>query len=147
MKIKYEIDDSLQEDEIIIKFSKLSDKILNLEKILNYDQIESVFGTRNSKIYPIKTPLIERIYTENRRIMIFSKGDVYETKKTLAEFEIILGKSFVRISRSEIANTKLIKSIESEFSGNFTLNFISGNNTILSRKFVKRLKTAIGLEG
>ena len=118
MKIKYEIDDSLQEDEVIIKFNKLSDKILKLERILNSDQVESVIGTKNSKIFPIKTPLIERIYIENRRTMIFSKGEVYETKKTLSEFEIILGKSFVRISKSEIANTKLIKSIESEFSGN-----------------------------
>ena len=147
MKIKYEVDNSLQDDEVIIKFKQLSDKILELERILNSDQVESVFGTKDNKIFPIKTPFIERIYSENRKTMIISKGEVYETKKTLAEFEIILGNSFVRISKSEIANTKQIKSIESEFSGNFTLSFISGNKTLLSRKFVKSLKSAIGLEG
>lgn len=147
MKIKYEVDDSLQENEVIIKFKKLSEKILQLERLLNSDHVESVIGTKDSKIFPIKTPFIERIYIENRKTIIVSKGDIYESKKTLAEFEIILGKSFVRISKSEIANTKLIKSIESEFSGNFILNFIGGNKTILSRKFVKSLKSAIGLEG
>lgn len=147
MKLRYEVDNSLQDDEVVIKFKQLSDKILELERILNSDRIESVFGTKDNKIFPIKTHLIERIYSENRKTMIISKDDVYETKKTLSDFELMLDKSFVRISKSEIANTKLIKSIESEFSGNFTLSFIGGNKTILSRNYVKNLKSAIGLEG
>jgi len=147
MKIKYEIDDSLQDDEIIIKIKQLSDKILEVERLLNNDQIETVFGIKDNKIFPIKTQLIERIYSESRKTIIYSKGETYETRKTLEELELILGTSFVRISKSVIVNTKLIKSIESEFSGNFTLIFISGNKAILSRKFVKSLKSAIGLEG
>ncbi len=147
MKIKYEVDNSLQDDEVVIKFKQLSEKILELERLLNSDKIESVFGTKDNKIFPIKTTLIERIYSENRKTMIISKDEIYETKKTLSDFELILDKSFVRISKSEIANTKLIKSIESEFSGNFTLSFIGGNKTILSRNYVKNLKSAIGLEG
>ena len=147
MKIKYEVDDSLQDDEIIIKFKQLSEKILEIERLLTADKVESVFGIRDSKTYPIKTQYIERVYSESRKTIIYAKGETYETRKTLAELDIILGKNFVRISKSVIANTKQIRAIEPEFSGNFTLFFISGNKAILSRKYVKSLKSAIGLEG
>lgn len=147
MNIKYEIDDSLHEDDIIIKCKQISSKFLEIEKILNSDTVESVFGVQESKIFPIKAYTIERIYSENRKTIIFSKGETYESKKNLSAFENILPKSFVRISKSVIANTKLIQSIESEFSGNYTLMFMSGNKEILSRNYVKDLKTAIGLEG
>jgi DNA-binding LytR/AlgR family response regulator len=147
MKIKYEIDDSLQEDEIIIKTKQLSDKILELDRLLSSDTVDTVIGINDKKYFPIKTVFIERIYSENRKVFIYSKGDLYESKKTLAEFEVILNVAFVRISKSEIVNTKHIKSIQPEYSGNFTLIFISGNESILSRKYVKQLKSAIGLEG
>ena len=147
MKIKYEIDDSLQEDEIIIKTKQLSDKILELDRLLSSDTVDTVIGINDKKYFPIKTMFIERIYSENRKVFIYSKGDLYESKKTLAEFEVILNVAFVRISKSEIVNTKHIKSIQPEYSGNFTLIFISGNESILSRKYVKQLKSAIGLEG
>jgi len=147
MKIKYEIDDSLQEDEIIIKTKQLSDKILELDRLLSSDTVDTVIGINDKKYFPIKTVFIERIYSENRKVFIYSKGDLYESKKTLAEFEVILNVAFVRISKSEIVNTKHIKSIQPEYSGNFTLIFISGNESILTRKYVKQLKSAIGLEG
>ena len=147
MKIKYEIDDSLQEDEINIKTKQLSDKILELDRLLSSDTVDTVIGINDKKYFPIKTVFIERIYSENRKVFIYSKGDLYESKKTLAEFEVILNVAFVRISKSEIVNTKHIKSIQPEYSGNFTLIFISGNESILSRKYVKQLKSAIGLEG
>lgn len=147
MKIKYEIDNSLQENEIIIKTKQLSDKILEIDRLLSSDTVDSVIGIIDKKYFPIKTRTIERIFSENRKVFLYSKSELYETKKTLTEFEVILDPSFVRISKSEIANSKLIKSIETEYSGNFTLIFVSGNKSILSRKYVKRLKSAIGLEG
>lgn len=147
MKINYEIDDSLLENEIIIRCKRISTKLLELERILNSDAVESVFGSIESKIFPIKASNIERIYSENRKTIIFSKGAEYESNKTLSNFESILPSSFVRVSKGCIVNTKLIRSIESEFSGNYTLIFISGNKETLSRKYVKDLKTAIGLEG
>ena len=147
MNIKYEIDESLRDDELIIRCKLISSKLLEIEKIINSDTVESVFGVQESKIFPIKAYTIERIYSENRKTIIFSKGETYESKKNLSNFESILPKSFVRISKSVIANTKLIQSIESEFSGNYTLIFMSGNKEILSRNYVKDLKTAIGLEG
>ncbi len=147
MKIKYEVDDSLQDDEMIITVKQLSEKILEIERLLSSETVDSVIGISDKKFFPINTRFIERIYSENRKVYIYSKGETYETRKTLSEFEVILSKQFVRISKSEIVNTKLIKSIESEFSGNFTLFFFSGSESILSRKYVKNLKSAIGLEG
>ena len=95
-----------EDDEIIIKIKQLSDKILEVERLLNNDQIETVFGIKDNKIFPIKTQLIERIYSESRKTIIYSKGETYETRKTLVELELILGTSFVRISKSVIVNTK-----------------------------------------
>lgn len=147
MKIEYEIDPTLHSDEIIIKCSKITSKILEVERALLSESIDSVIGTKENKMFPIKSSSIERIFVENKRTYVFSKGETYEVKKTLTAFQSILPKSFVRISKSCIANTKLIQSIESEFSGNFTLIFISSTKETLSRSYVKDFKSAIGMEG
>lgn len=147
MKIKYEIDDTLDIDEIVIKCKELNGSILDLQRMLNTNTVSSVFGVRDNKIYPLNPKMIERIYIQNRRTILFSRNEEYESKRTLSEFETTLNNDFVRISKSVIANTKHIKSIESEFSGNFTLVFLSNNTEILSRSYVKNLKSAIGLEG
>lgn len=147
MKIRYEIDDSLKEDEIIIKVKQLSQEIIDLQNLLDTKVTDSVFGTKDKKTFPIKTKMIERIYSKNRKTIILSNDVEYETKKTLTELERTLSKSFVRVSKGVIANTRLIKSIETEFSGNFTLFFISGHKDVLSRKYVKDFRAAIGLEG
>ena len=147
MKIRYEIDPSMQEDEMVIRCKQISPKLLEVERVFNSDVVESVFGELDNKIFPIKAMTIERIYSEARKTIVFAKGETYESKFSLSKFETILPPSFVRISKSVIANTKLIRSIESEFSGNFTLIFMSGSKEILSRTYVKDLKTAIGLEG
>ena len=147
MNVKYEIDPTLAADEIIIRCKEINQQIMEIQRILRTNTVEAVFGIRENKIYPIKPNTIERIFIENRKSIICSKGETYESKTTLAEFEAMLGTTFVRISKSVIANIKQIRSIESEFSGNFTLIFISGNKEILSRSYVKTLKKAIGLEG
>lgn len=147
MNVKYEIDDSLSKDEIVIRCKEISQNIMNIQRLLNTNSLDLVFGLQESKIYPIKPMLIERIFSLNRKTWIYSKGELYESKSTLTEFQETLGTSFVRISKSVIANIKMIRSIESEFSGNFTIVFLSGNKETLSRSYVKDLKTAIGLEG
>ena len=85
MKIKYEIDDSLQEDEIIIKTKQLSDKILELDRLLSSDTVDTVIGINDKKYFPIKTGFIERIFSENRKVFIYSKSELYETKKTIKQ--------------------------------------------------------------
>lgn len=147
MKIKYEIDELLDDDVIVIRVNKLTQELIDLQNAFEMKQVDSLFGMKDGKTFPIKPTSIERIYSNNRKTILYSNGAEYETRKTLNEFEHSLGEKFVRISKGVIANTKLVKSIETEFSGNFTLFFLSGNKEILSRKYVKNFKKAIGLEG
>ena len=87
MIINYEIDSTLAENEIIIKCRQLSSKFLEIERILNSSAVDSVFGVVESKIFPIKSSEIERIYTENRKVVIYSNGKLYESNKTLSKTE------------------------------------------------------------
>lgn len=146
MKVKYRINENLPEDEIIIECKKITDQLLEIEHFMNTKSVHSIIGEQNSRIFPIKASSVEIIYAENRKTIVLSKGEIYESKNTLAKFETILPRSFVRISKSVIANTKHIKSIEAEFSGNYTLMFLSGNKETLARSYVKNLKSAIGME-
>ena len=49
MKIRYEIDDSLMEDEIVIKVKQLTEKLMELQKVLNSNELESIFGVKDKK--------------------------------------------------------------------------------------------------
>ncbi len=147
MKIKYEIDDLLNEGEIVIKVKRLTPELLEIQNAFEAKAVESIFGVKDSKTFPIKTHSIERIFSRNRKTILLVSDVEYETRKSLSELENELGSEFARISKSVIVNTKQVKSIETEFSGNYTLFFLSGNKDILSRNYVKDFRKAIGLEG
>lgn len=146
MKVNYEIDLNLSEDEITIKCHKLTSDILEIEKFINSKNTDSIIGEKDNKMFPIRSSSVESIYTHNKRVIVSAKGTLYESKLTLSKFENILPRSFVRISKGVIANTKHIQSIEAEFSGNYTIKYTSGNTDTLSRSYVKNLKRALGME-
>ena len=94
----------------------------------------------NEEIYLLEQEKIETFYTQQGKVYTRVEGKEYQVKKRIYELEEILPEYFVRISNSEIANFKKIEKLDMSISGTICLNFKNGEQTYVSRRYMKNIK-------
>ena len=84
------------------------------------------------------------IETVDNSVFIYGQNKVYETKQKLYELEGMLReKYFLRVSKSLVLNLMKIKSIKPALNGRYSAILHSGEEVIISRKYVAQLKCAL----
>ena len=126
MKIKIEIDESLQEDEVLIRCRGLTDEVTQIQKsvsdVVNAGQ-KYVFYKGTTEYY-LQLDDVLFFQTENDVIHVHTKDDMYETKYKLYQLEEMLPGFFMRISKSAILNN-LTASRTVTFAGTHKQVFVS----------------------
>lgn len=101
-------------------------------------------GSADGKYYEI--PVVNLYYIEavDNRVFLYGAKQVYETKKKLYELEELLAeKNFLRVSKSILLNLMKVKAIKPAFNGRFIAILVSGEEIIISRKYVPNLKNKL----
>ncbi|MBR4983083.1 MAG: LytTR family transcriptional regulator DNA-binding domain-containing protein [Lachnospiraceae bacterium] len=91
-------------------------------------------------------PIADVYYVEtvDNSVFIYGQNKVYETKQKLYELEGMLReKYFLRVSKSLVLNLMKIKSIKPALNGRYSAILHSGEEVIISRKYVAQLKCAL----
>lgn len=91
-------------------------------------------------------PVADVYYLEtvDNAVFIYGQEKVYESKQKLYELEGILReKYFLRVSKSLIINLMKIKAIKPALNGRYSAILQSGEEVIISRKYVVQLKRAL----
>lgn len=146
MKIKMEIDDSLQEDEIVIRCRSLNDDMVVIQK-----KIAELVNTRmqlevskGDTDYYITLDEILFFETATGYVAVHTADAIYETKSRLYELEEILPGSFLRVSKSTILNTSRIRAIHKNITGASEVEFARSNKTVyVSRNYFKILMSKL----
>ena len=144
MRIRIEIAD--EADEIVIRCRERDEKINEIERAL-----DSVLrGSEELLLYIGGTeyfvPRSEILFFESDgdKIYAHTVKNRYVTTYKLFELEDVMPSYFVRISKSTIANIKLISSLRREVSGNGEMTFKSSEKkAYFSRSYYKRLREKI----
>lgn len=145
MKIRIEICPE-GEDEIIIRCRERDAKIQSIERMLDgvvKARRELVLYIGNSEYY---VPISDILFFEtmDSRVCAHTKDAMYSSPHKLFELENLLPSSFVRISKSAIANVMQISSLSRELVGNGELRFYkTEKKTYFSRAYYKILKDRI----
>ena len=145
MKIRIEICDD-GEEEIILRARNRDERISKLEDAL-YGLVRC---SREITLYSGGTeyyvPISELLFFESAdgKVFAHTKDAVYTAPHKLFELEDILPSSFVRISKSSIANVGAISSITRELVGNGVITFSAcSKKTYFSRSYYKILRDKI----
>lgn len=105
-------------------------------------------GTSDERQYEISVTDIFYIESVDNKGFIYTKDKVYETRQKLYELEEILRKkNFLRISKSMLLNLMKVDSIKPSVNGRFTAVLYSGEQVVISRKYVSDLKKALKGDG
>ena len=93
-----------------------------------------------------EVPVSEVCYIEavDNKVFLYTVKQVYETRQKLYELEELLKeKYFLRVSKSLLLNLMKVRAIKPALNGRFTAVLQSGEEIIISSKYVPELKAAL----
>ena len=102
--------------------------------------------TGNFEGQKYEIPVADIYYLEavDNAVFIYGQEKVYEAKQKLYELEGILREQyFLRVSKALILNLMKIKAIKPALNGRYSAILQSGEEVIISRKYVVQLKRAL----
>ena len=140
MKVKIEIEEGLAEEEIVIRCPKLSDSVIALQNYItkqgNGKRCLSLKSGETEFFVPI-----EEIYffeTEGRELRAHTADRIFSCGYKLYELEELLPGSFMRISKSTIANLDFVYSITRNLTASSVMEFAgTKKKAMLSRAYFK----------
>ena len=115
-------------------------------------EIVSFVKTRQGRLTGLQedrqfeVPVSEVCYIEavDNKVFLYTAKQVYETRQKLYELEELLkDKYFLRVSKSLLLNLMKVRAIKPALNGRFTAVLQSGEEIIISRKYVPELKAAL----
>lgn len=136
----------LEETEIVIKGDVTSDEVEAILQLLrNKNTSKKLFLYSEDEQHLVD--ISEIVYFEacNNKINAFTESNVYSTKLKLYELKDKLAQfQFAQINKSIIVNIDYVKSVQAEFSGNYSLRLKNRKEILtISRKYFKEFKSHI----
>ncbi len=147
MKVTFE-SVSAAETEVIIKGDINNAEV---ESLLSYIKNIGLATTRKLIVYKedeqflVDINDITYIEVAQNRIEVVTQNDRYDSKKKLYELrDMLISTPFVQINKGTLVNIDYVKSVQAEFSGNYTLRLKNSRDVLtISRKYFKDFKNKI----
>lgn len=142
MKIRIELDERLEEEEIIIKCRELNEEIVALQKQIsdNMNNGLQLNVFQGEVEYFLNLSEIIFFETDGSFVAVHTKKQIFSVKMRLYELEDILPGNFIRISKSAIVNVKKIRSIHKNITGASEIEFQeTSKKAFVSRSYFKLL--------
>ena len=144
MKVEIKISPEIEEPFAVIYSSSMTDEVAAIASSLNSSET-IITASDNGRIVVLKPKEIFMVRVENEKAIIYCQTKKYLSGKPLYEMEALLGKEFMRISKSTLINLKEISCIDPSFNGIMQLELSNGSKDYISRKYLPNLKKYLGL--
>jgi len=142
MKVKIEIEEALEEDEVLIRCHGLTEEIAMIQKaVLEIAGAKQkfVFYKGNTEYYLVLDDILF-FETDEKGISAHTRTDIYQSKYRLYELENILPGFFIRVSKSTILNINHIYSIDRDLAASSVVAFSGTHKQVyVSRYYYKPL--------
>lgn len=143
MKIRIEIDESLTEEEVVIRTGSLGKQVEEIQRALG-----DVIGARQKFVYykeeteyylPLES--IAFFETESNAVYAHTKDDMFTVRLRLYELEETLPGFFMRVSKSTIVNLRFVYALTRSISGTCLVQMQGTHKQVYaSRYYYKPLK-------
>ena len=145
MKVRIEVDNKIEENEVVIRCSELSEEIENLKIMFNdiLPNKKRIIFYKGDTEYYLSLKEILFFETEENGICAHTIDNIYSVKYRLYELEELLPGYFTRVSKSTILNINNIYTITRSISSN-KVEFQNTHKQIyVSRYYYKELKNKL----
>lgn len=147
MKVEIITDPQLNKPEIVIRTPSITPEILTLASELRHQSDGSTLTVfRENEAFILRLPTILRFFADGKGVSCQTEEETYCVRQRLYALEDHLaGTRFVRVSHSEIINLDHVTALDLSLSGTIRITLTGGATAYASRRYVKKLKQAVGL--
>lgn len=146
MEIEIQIDKTRTEPKLLILTDHITDEITDLMNRLSSETPQMIAGFANDTAVVLDASKLVRLYAADNKVFATTHEGEYRVRLRLYELEERLDrKTFVRISNSEIINLQAVKSFDLSLAGTICVSLTNGDVTYVSRRYVSKIKQALGL--
>lgn len=145
MKVEIKVMPEAKEPYAVIYASEITPEIRRTAALLETKNSDVVSVLENERIIVLRPDEIYMVRVENEKTVVYTKTKRHDGGKRLYEFEEILGKGFMRISKGTLANLHYLDYVESTLGGLMLLVLKNGCKECISRKYLPAFKQYLGL--
>ena len=145
MKVEIKVMPEVKEPYAVIYASEITTEIRRTAALLETKNSGVVSVMENERIIVLRPDEIYMVRVENEKTVVYTKTKRYDGGKRLYEFEEILGKGFIRISRGTLVNLHYLERVEPAFGDMLLLVMKNGCKDYISRKYLPAFKKHLGL--
>lgn len=141
MKVELNIDPACTQRRIVIHTDCITEEIEAILQLLSAPAPDAIPAQTGSGVELLQARSILRVYAERQRVYAQTAEATYPLKFRLYEMEQRLaGRGFVRISNSELVNTRMITGMDFSLAGTIRVSLRGGITTYVSRRHVSEIK-------
>ena len=130
-------------ERVLIRCRAVTEEVREIEAFVKSRQ-GSLSGVRDERQYEVAVADLYYIESVDGKTFLYTKDQVYETPYRVYELESLLkANAFLRVSKSTLLNLMKIRAIRPALNGRFSAVLQSGEEVIISRNYVKDLKSAL----
>lgn len=143
MKVSITQDKSVDNIEVEIKYSEMTDEVYQIRKRL--ESFEKVLvGNIYGKQYPIRISDIYYIESVDRKTFIYTKDNVFRSELKLYVIKDELpSEEFVQVSKSCILNINILEYIENCINSKLEATLSNGEKICISRTYIPLIKKIV----
>ena len=146
MKLEVHIDPALTEPRVEVYAPARTPEVDALLDRLAADDAPLLGFREDGAAVPLDLVTVLRFYGEDKDVRAQSGEAVYTVRERLYELERRLaGRSFARVSHSEIVNLKRVTALDLSLTGTIRMTLTGGVTAYVSRRYVKKIKEVLGL--
>ncbi len=147
MKVEVQIDPALEEPVVVLRAPMPTAEVEELARRLRTEAVPQPFTVYTEReAVRVSRAMVLRFYTEDKGVFCQTGKGIFTVRARLYELEEELaGTKFVRVSNSEIVNLDRVTALDLTLAGTIKMTLEGGTVCWVSRRYVKKIKAALGL--
>ena len=130
-------------EEVEIRCHEMTEEVREIVAFVKTRQGQ-LTGMQEGKQFEIAVTDLAYVEAVDNKVFLYTQKQVYETKQKLYELEELLReKYFLRVSKSMLLNLMKVGSIKPAMNGRMLAVLKSGEEILITRKYVADLKRAL----
>lgn len=147
MKVEVQIDPALDEPVIVLRAPMPTEEVEQLARLLRAQDAPRPFTVyAEREAVRVSRSMVLRFYAEDKGVLCQTGKGTFTVRARLYELEEELaGTRFVRVSNSEIVNLDRVTALDLTLTGTIKMTLEGETVCWVSRRYVKKIKGALGL--
>jgi DNA-binding LytR/AlgR family response regulator len=147
LKVRFERDETAEDIEVVVRAVEDDEQVKAIIKSLTQsEQDKLTLLDSDNCTCVVEEKDIVLVSADGKQVNVTAKNGIYHAKHSLQSIEKVLNRDFLRVSRFEIINLKMVRKYDFTIGGTLRIEFINGMETWASRRYIPQIRERLSRE-